>query len=68
MTTSGSVTQEPDCHLLTYKDYAVEMMGYRGLEHGGRGFGCSASHRFYGENFAGRGGGLPASKIGRAHV
>ena len=27
MTTSGSVTQEPDCHLLTYKDYAVKMMG-----------------------------------------
>ena len=27
MTTSGSVTQEPDCHLLTHKDYAVEMMG-----------------------------------------
>ena len=26
MTTLGPVTQEPDCHLITHKDYAVEMM------------------------------------------
>ena len=27
MTTSGSVTQGPDHHLLTHKNYAIEMMG-----------------------------------------
>ena len=27
MTTSGLVTQGPDHHLLTHKDYAIEMMG-----------------------------------------
>ena len=26
MTTLGPITQEPDCHLLTHKDYAIEMM------------------------------------------
>ena len=26
ISTLGPITQEPDCHLLTHKDYAVEMM------------------------------------------
>ena len=36
----------------TYSSFPATINVDRGLEHGGRGFGCSASHRFYGENFA----------------